>query len=532
MKRFVLAATATALCFICGISFALDVDVNEIRSDEVKFENYVGVGVRADSTEDILSIGRQLSQRAKRLGAGGRRVRYGGKYSVVRIISNAEPEKYSADIMYIDREAKVTHILNLRKIISGYLSDMYGYSNQQANALAVFITYYNALHRQDLDFFASKYKSAAVKMATKNNAGLALKYSEWPGNTAMFIPLTSEKIDPFAIGDKETIEAVSKEKKTMDDRKAVTDLKKESVAEKKEALQKERDEQKKKEAELQKQKEEAAEKKRTAVTEEEKKQAAEAEKKAAEKEKQLEEEKAKSDEKEKDIKDKEKEIREEEQQQAADKLKEDLEKNPEEAEKTLDEKAKELEEREKELNKQEDRLREGSADKNVFGNRLYYLKIKDYLDEGHYNNELVMIDPAEKKVVFTSPIKTICGRKYDIFSKGIAVITHKGNHNSEHRLTLIDRASLEEVASGEDNIFWRSFVEIRDGFIYAIIVQEEGYYLAKFDENLQKVAVSEEKVNENTFISFYEDMIYINREDRQIMVLNKEDLTMTDVIEP
>ena len=73
-------------------------------------------------------------------------------------------------------------------------------------------------------------------------------------------------------------------------------------------------------------------------------------------------------------------------------------------------------------------------DKNIYANKLYYLKIKEYLDGGHYNNEMYMIDAATMKVMFKSPAEYICGSRYDVFSGGVVVITHRGSHTMGHRL--------------------------------------------------------------------------------------------------
>ncbi len=145
---------------------------------------------------------------------------------------------------------------------------------------------------------------------------------------------------------------------------------------------------------------------------------------------------------------------------------------------------------------------------------------------------MYMINTTTKKIDFKSPVTNICGRRYDVFSGGLCVITHTGNHKAGHRLTLIERNTLKEIKTGEDNIFWRSFIEIKDNNIYAIIKDQETFYLGKFDMDLKLLAKSKEKINQNTFITFFDKFIYINREDKTIIVLKMEDLTLSDVIKP
>lgn len=77
-----------------------------------------------------------------------------------------------------------------------------------------------------------------------------------------------------------------------------------------------------------------------------------------------------------------------------------------------------------------------------------------------------------------------------------------GDHKAVHRLTILDREILKETKSGTDSIFWRSFIEIKDNNIYAVIKDQGNYYLGKFDIDLKLAVKSKEKVNSNTFITF------------------------------
>ena len=112
------------------------------------------------------------------------------------------------------------------------------------------------------------------------------------------------------------------------------------------------------------------------------------------------------------------------------------------------------------------------------------------------------------------------------------VITHQGDHVSGHRLTLIDREKLTVKATGENDIFWRSFIEIRENNIYAIIKEGNSFHLGKFDQELKLIAKSNEKISEDTFITFFDEFIYINREDKSIIVLNKNDFSLAGEIKP
>ncbi|MEJ5362937.1 MAG: P83/100 family protein [Spirochaetota bacterium] len=541
---------------------ALEVAIDEIRTQPVVFINYQGAYKKADSLQDIENIGKSLAGNSNNTGI----IRFGMKYSLINAISEDEPEKFSATIFSIDKKARVGHIDIIRKILSAYLQEKYGYLPQHAKAIALFLTYYNAIYRGNIDYFSSKYKSIVMKYINRNNAGISTKYYEWPGATKMLIPLTEQpqkgKLDSIqidVISDKKIKQEIRKEDKNIQARKDMVDLKEKILTQQKADLGKSKDkllqettklEEEKKSIEAKKEELQQTEKEIHKLKEEIKKEPSsekqnvlkkDIETKEQQLEKEKEDIKKKEEElvkKESEILDKKKTISEKEKlltekEKALEKEKEEIaadeiKKSPP-IEKEL---VKKLEKKEKELDEREDKLRSKELDQNIYADKLYYLKIKEYLQDGHYNNEMVMIDPASRKILFKSPEKNICGSRYDIFSGGVVVITHKGSHSIGHRLTLLDRNSLEAKIYGSDNIFWRSFIIIKDGFIYAIVIENGKFYLGRFDTNLKMVAKSSEEVNENTFISFWNNYIYINRVDKTIMVLDKETLTLIDTIKP
>lgn len=554
---------------------ALEVDVDEIyKSKKIDFINYEGKGGKFESVDQILSIGYQLAYMASR-GSYNERFRYHMKYSVVRVDGAGAKDKYSADILFIDKDARVDHIKNVRRIIAAYLEQLYSYTPAQARALALYVTYYNALHRGDMEYFRSSYREKVLDYITEKNAGIAIRYDQWPGKTALVIPLTVESkrgkigtIDPFEISDEKVKKEVKKEKDTTDDRKELVKIKEDEIEKRKDDLDKDKKKTEDKKKEVEKKRTDV-EKKKEEVRKE--KENITKEKEETKKIKDPEERKKKEDEikkKEDEVKEKETTTKKEEDKvkKEEDKVKkeetdnkkkeDDLKKKEEDTKKEKEEltggkedkttdtgkdkttndeiakKEKELENKEKELDKREDKLRDKQTDQNVFGLKIYYLEIKEYLDGGHYNNTLYMINATTKKIDFKSPVTNICGRRYDIYSGGIVVITHQGNHVSGHRLTLIDREKLTLLKTGTDNIFWRSFIEVKDGFIFAIVKEDENYYLGKFDASLKLVAKSKDKIHQNSFITFYEDSIFINREDMTIIVLKKSDLTLEGTIKP
>jgi hypothetical protein len=114
----------------------------------------------------------------------------------------------------------------------------------------------------------------------------------------------------------------------------------------------------------------------------------------------------------------------------------------------------------------------------------------------------------------------------------VVVITYKTDHSSGHFLTLLDLGTLQRKAISDEAVFFRSFVETREDFTYAVVEKDRSYFLGKFSSDMKMAAMSKNEVNPDSFISFYNDLVYINREDKQILVLNREDLSTKSVINP
>ncbi len=584
MKKYIFAMI---LIMFSPSLYSYEVDIDEIKSKKIDFINFTGRESKSESVSEIKSIGYRLSYIVKNVKPDSLS-RFNMKYSVLRAISKEEKEKFSADIIFIDKEARVDHIRNIRRIISAYLEGLYGYTQKEADTIALYTSYYNAIYRGNTGYFSSKYCSTVMKHITKENAGLSTLWSDWPGKTAIIIPLTEQNkrgeiggIDPFVISDDRVKKEVRREKddktirnemvnikekdidrskKNLDeDKKKLVEKKKETetakkkveekevkIEKKKEEIKKEKEDTSKiKEPEKRKAKEDEIKKKEEEVKKEEKK-ITEEKKRVAENENRNKKDEKEIVKKEEDIKKKEDDVKKEKTDKDTPKETADKEKTTGETkdagkekpvekaaqDEALKKKEEALKEKEKELDKREDRLKSGDTGREVFGLKVYYLEVKEYLEGGHYNNVMYMINTSTKKIEFQSPVTTICGRRYDVFSGGIAVITHAGTHQAGHRLTLLDRETLKATKTGVDNIFWRSFIEIKDNFIYAIVKENDGFYLGKFDTSLKLVSKSSEKLNENTFITFFEKSIYINREDKTIIVLNSDDLKLTDVIKP
>jgi len=581
------------LLFVGTLGFGLGVDVEELAGvgKKIEFESFTGISLFYNTDLDIRGIGVDLAGRVK---SGESTARYQNRYSALHLVDGGEPGKLNADVIIVEKDARVDHVDNIRRILSGYLETLYGYPRKDADVLAVFLTYYNAVYRGNLEFLNTKYKTWVMKELDQARVGLAVRYSEWPGATQIVIPLNENEIRDV-LGSLSTTELTGKPvvdklkeqpDKGVDERKAIVEVKEKEVATGKEkvAEEKAKVEEKKKEvavdkAAIEKDKAAIAEKKSDIAkkTEEVKKEAAQASKapattpeEAAAKAKKENETAAKAEalarekarvaaeeaavkekesglakkqqetadaekgakEKEAAVAAKEKEVASDRKEIARDETAAKIETKPDEVKQELAKKSEELAAREEELAKREAEAKKTTTDANIFANVLYYLKVKEYLTDGHYNNDLIAINALTGKKLSVSPVTGICGKFYYAFKDGVVVISHKGAHTEGHFLTLLDLKTLETKSIGEDVVFWRSFVEVREDQIYVVLENGGKYYLGKFASDLKRIAISQEPVSRESFISFYADLVYINGENGNILVLNKEDLTVKESIAP
>jgi hypothetical protein len=245
--RRVLVALAALAClvlsalpaFAAGPGDDLSVSSSELQSASaagIVFVNYEGPQSRIETAAEITAIGTGLGQDLKvTAGQALSPARRGdlARYSVIRAVDPTAPGGLEADIIVIGADAQVDHVKNLRRIIAGYLQAAWGYSAKDAATLAVYVTVYNAAHRGDMAYFAGKYKAVVQKELSAANAGLALRYDEWPGKSRIVIPLARGAqsgalgaVDTGAVSDKATVDTLRGQPDSgLGDRQAMTELK-------------------------------------------------------------------------------------------------------------------------------------------------------------------------------------------------------------------------------------------------------------------------------------------------------------------
>ncbi len=512
MKK--LSAILFAVLLITANLSALSVDRDELNSTQnttVEFINYVGPHKVIDSLEAIKGIGKGLGEVVGKDVTlpceAGNKV----KYRVVHAVDPSEKGKLDADILFIGKDALVDHIRNLRHIIAAYLTAAYGYSDQDAQTIATFVTVYNAVYRGNLDYYSSKYKSTVTKNLSAENCGLGLSYKEWPGKSEIVIPLFDvnggiSTVDTSVISDSKVVDSMQEDDdKNIDSRKDMVDLK-EREAEKanekaQESQKKATDEQKKLTEE--KKKTETAQKK----ADEAKK---EAEANPSDKKKQEEAKKAEDDlNKQKETEKKQEEKTEEAKQDAK------------EQQAVADKKNTEAQNERKEIAKDQKAVQDKEAAEAKMTTE-YGLTLVD--DAGLFSR-LVKYNAEDGAAIKDSPVTTIRSRTSYKTDEGFIAICGENLLNGTVKLTLLDMDKMEIIKESDETLSDVS-VLVQDGDdYYCVIMEEREPYVAKFGSDLKLKLKSKITVKAATPITVTDSTVVVTGSNGKYAVLSKSDLS-------
>ena len=565
-------------------AFALDVNQTELRSvgtdDTIKFTNYEGPQSVINSAESIRGIGSSLGQVISRSPETEQTVSPGGLYSVIHAIDISDNKGLDADIILINKGASVDHIDNVRRILTGYLMAGYNYSRKDAETLAVFITVYNAVYRNNLDAYTARYKAVVLKYLTKESCGLSTRWSDWAGNTQIVIPLYDvngglSTVETSVISDNTVISSMQEEAdKGIDSRKDMVDIKEREAENAEKAAQEAAQTAALAQQDAQDKAKEAKNASDTAAQSQKDadkadKDAQDAQSKADDAQSKADEAKAKSDENpdDKALKDKADEAQKaadeaqksaDEAQKAADeaqKAADEAQKSADEAQKAADEAQKAADEAnataseeqalaDKKLSeaqnervniaKDQQTLINESSD-TVSKNTVAGLIIKD-AQEGLY--AIVKVDADSGKVAKESPVGVIRGRNiYAVSGVDLQMddesidtsvfylaVCGQNKGNGTVKLCLIDNTKLEIQKESEETLA-ENTVLIKDGDdYYCIVVQGESYTLAKFDKNLKLLLKSDADLDPATPVVITEKGIVVTSSAGSVLLLSLSNL--------
>jgi len=526
MKRFVLFSMLFLAFF--GLN-ALEVNQPELESvgkDTIEFLNYTGPHTVINTKDEISGIGSALGEKVAPNVANNYATGDNNKYYVIHAVDSSVTTGLDADILILGKNANVDHIKNLRSIISSYLVSAYGYSKEDADTLAVFITVYNAVYRNDLDTYKSKYKEVVTKNLTKESCGISVNYKDWPGNTQLVIPLLNpvngglSTIDTTIISDSTVIESMQEEdERGVDERKNLVDIKereadvaqeeakeaqkeatvaKQEVTQAKEELKKVEEEKQIVEKELEEAKEELEKNPTDSRVQEAVK---EAEKKVEEAEEKVEEAVAKVEEK-----------------------VEEAEKKAEEAKEAQSFADKKLTEAQTERSEiatdQQKNIADAKAEEKMI--TTYGLQL---VDNSNLLSKLVFLDVETGKIVKSSPVQVIRNRSIVSTGNGFAAIAGDTGENQAIRLVILDSENLEIVSQTEEDVAPNAVLVSADNYLYTVVKSTSGYVVAKYSNDLRLQAKSTLKVMETTPITVTDKGIVVTDSYGAVKLLSKSDLS-------
>ena len=482
----------------------VSVDRSELQNTDgktVEFINYVGPHDFINTAAQIRNIGHSLAKNSS----------YGGKYSIIHVVSPDIKEKLDADIFIIGKDAAVDHINNLRSIIAGYLEDAYGMIYEDAFLTAEFVTYYNAVYRQDIEMVKNRYKEPVVKLLDPQKIGIDTHFSNWAGKTQMIIPLrgmlqkdgsSTPVVDKGAVSDKNVVEEMRKEEDMgVENRKEMVqsienelDKEQQNVTEQKEELQQ-------KEEALQEDLEKISKKEQSgeelSTSEEQKKQDIQEELE------QVEQEKQKLEEKQKEIDNRTEDVIEMREEIAADENK-----------------------------LQEEKAASAAEDKSVSEPpKPFWFYFVDKEGDGIPYGRIIKYNLNDNKVLSVSELTSVRGRGLIKNGNSILVIAGRENKNSKVHLMLLDSETLKVTKEGSDDIFPGSLI-YSDGKDFYLITAENGMWkLGKFNSALSRISISEVEVNPWTSVSFEGSSVFVQGADGKVKKLSASSLKEEAVLE-
>src|SRR5271157_5230065 len=492
------------------------------QGTSITFINYVGPHTTIDTLEQIVGIGQGLGRGVS--AAPGEFV-FGGKYRLIHAVGAPEGAKLDADIFILEAGAEVDDVVNIMRMVSGYLQAAYSYPPADAQLLARFVVYYNAVFRGNLGYLSGVYKTIVMSNVTAENAGIATKYTEWPGKTRMLIPLSigAQKgsltaVPAGQLAAPAVIENLQAQPgKALPERKDLTELQQRGIEQNQQKAQDQQqqlqEEQQKLAAQQQQleqtrqaaaqaeaaaaapgatpQQKQAAAEAGTAVTQQEQAVAAQSQK----------------------VQQGQQAAAQTQAQVAAD------QKSVQQQRATIaaDEQANI---KQQAAQPQAQTTSAGTAA--APGQLLFVYAVAASPEK---LGKLVLIDRVSGKLLSQSDINTVRGRTYVTVGSSIVVVAGATGGNAAVRLVAVDPATLAVQKQGTDNIAPTSYLAASDASVYAVLGTAKGGFLGRFDATLALQAQSKTAVDTSTYILVSGTEVFVQDVAGNILVLDKADLT-------
>jgi hypothetical protein len=528
MKNTRLSPSVTAIALLVallvGASAFGQVDRDELSKGQgttITFTSYVGPHNRIDTVEQIVGIGQALG---RGVSAAPGQFTFAGKYRLIHAVGAPEDSKLDADIFILEAGSEVDDVANIMRMVSGYLQAAYSYSPADAQLLARFIVYYNAVFRGNMQYLGGVYKTIVMGNVTAENAGIATKYSDWPGKTRMLVPLTPgaqkgslTSVPAGQLAAPPVIENLqSQPGKALPERKDLTELQQRGI---------EQNQQKSQEQQQQLQQDQRKLAQQTQTLEQAKQAAAQAEAAAAApgataQQKQAAAQAAG------EVKQQEQAVAQQTQkvqqeQQAAAQTQAQVAADQKSAQQQRASIAADEQALIKQQAAQPQAATTAAGTAAGPGQLLFVYAVAASPDK---LGKLVLIDRVSGKLLSQSDLNTVRGRLYVRLGSSIVVVAGAAGGNAAVRLVSVDATTLSVKQQGKDNLVPSSYIAGSDTSAYAVLGTPRGSYLGRFDAALALQAQSETVVDPFTYIVVSGEEVFVQDASGNILILNRDDL--------
>jgi hypothetical protein len=439
-------------------------------------------------------------------------------------VGPADGAKFDADIFVIEPGGEVDDVLNIMRMVSGYLQAAYSYSAADAMVLARFVVYYNAVFRGNMTYLGGVYKTVVMNNVTADNVGIATKYTDWPGRTRMLIPLTvsASKGSLGAVGASQlaappVIENLQGQPgKALPERKDLTELQQKAVEQGQAQVQQQQqqlqqDQQKLAEqnAALDQAKQAADQANQAAAapgaTDQQKQAATQANTAVTQQEQAVAQQGQK-------VQQDQQSVAQGQAQVAAGQ------------EAVQQQRASIAADTQALIQQQPAQANAQTTTAGTTAAPGQLLFIYAVAASPEKLGKLVLIDRVSGKLLSQSDLNTVRGRTYATVGTSLVVIAGSTGGTAAVRLVSVDAATLAVQQQGKDNIAPTSYLASSDAAVYAVIATAKGSFLGRFDGTLALQAQSDRAVDASTYIVVSGTEVFVQDSAGNILILNKDDL--------
>ncbi len=413
-------------------------------------------------------------------------------------------------------------VTNIMRMVSGYLQAAYRYSPADAQTLAKFIVYYNAVFRGNLQYLGGVYKTEVMGNLTADNAGIATRYTDWPGKTRMLIPLSigAQKgsltaVPAGQLASPQVIQNLQTQPgKALPERKDLTELQQRGIEQQQQQAQAQQQQLAQSQAQLNQQQQALQQSQANAAqanaaaaapgaTEQQKQAAAQANAAV------------------------------QQQQQAVAQQQQNVNQQQQAAAQTQNQIAADQksvqQQRAAIATDEQAQIQQQAAQPQAAttagttaapGQLLFIYAVASPDKLGQF----VLIDRVSGKLIAKSDLNSVRGRLYVTLGGSLVVVAGTTGGTAAVRLVSVDPVSLLVKQQGKDNIALTSYIAASDTSVYAVLNTPKGAYLGRFDGSLALQAQSEKAVDPSTYIVVSGTEVFVQDSGGNIIILNQDDL--------